>query len=162
MPQDENLENRADDPRVNERGNKVQKKGGGGRNTESFDPASTLVRPDMRVLVGPNREVLGKPLKHDDVLVVPEFFCAEDDWSIYYELVREMRDAQENPSANPNSQWISWHEGAHLISKNPNGSSRYQAIQDKIATYFGIEKKSVGTRFNWYRDASDWKVSLWI
>jgi len=30
-------------------------------------------------------------------------------------------------------------------------------IQTKIAKYFGIEHKSVGTRFNWYRDASDWK-----
>jgi hypothetical protein len=30
-------------------------------------------------------------------------------------------------------------------------------VQDKIAAYFGIEQKSVGTRFNWYRDSSDWK-----
>ena len=30
-------------------------------------------------------------------------------------------------------------------------------IQNKIATYFNINNKSVGTRLNWYRDSSDWK-----
>lgn len=63
-----------DDPRAQPgaaRG-KAQLHRGGGRNTASFDPSSTLVRPDMRVLVGPNRPVLDRPLKHDDVVVVPE------------------------------------------------------------------------------------------
>ena len=45
---------------------------------------------------------------------------------------------------------VSWHEGAHLISNNPSGSKTFSMIQDKIAKYFGIEHKSVGTRFNWY------------
>ena len=44
-----------------------------------------------------------------------------------------------------------------MISKNPEGSSTYQMILDKIANYYGIERKSVGTRFNWYVDSSDWK-----
>jgi len=33
----------------------------------------------------------------------------------------------------------------------------FQAIQDKMAAYFDIQQKSVGTRFNWYKDSSDWK-----
>jgi hypothetical protein len=36
------------------------------------------------VLIGPNRRVLGRPVKHDDVLVVPEFFCQEDDWFVHH------------------------------------------------------------------------------
>ena len=75
----------------------------------------------MRVVVGPNKPVYDK-LKHDDVVIVPEFFCKEDDWSLYYKLVEEMRievqQAEHNPD-NKGSEWISWHEGAHLISKNP-------------------------------------------
>mmetsp|Transcript_140730 Transcript_140730/g.448877 ORF Transcript_140730/g.448877 Transcript_140730/m.448877 type:complete len:155 (-) Transcript_140730:48-512(-) len=51
-----------------------------GRNTVSFDPASTLVRPSMRIIVGPRRERYGRPVRHDDVIIVPEFFCEEDDW----------------------------------------------------------------------------------
>jgi hypothetical protein len=27
------------------------------------------------------------------VVMVPEFFCKEDDWSIYYQLIEEMRQA---------------------------------------------------------------------
>lgn len=33
----------------------------------------------------------------------------------------------------------------------------FQQIQDKMAAYFDIQQKSVGTRFNWYKDSSDWK-----
>ncbi len=63
----------------------------GGRNTESFNPVSTLVRPAMRVLVG-RPPTAAKPrydgkLKHDDVVIVPEFFCAEDDWSMCVMIV---------------------------------------------------------------------------
>lgn len=99
-----------DDPRIS-RGEKIAKLRGGGRNTESFDPKSTLVRPDMRITIGPNKERLGSDIKikHDDVIVVPNFFCAEDDWSIYYDLIKEMRECQAQ--GKEKSQWISWHEG---------------------------------------------------
>ena len=48
----------------------------------------------MRVRVGPNKPVFNKPLKHDDVVVVPDFFCDEDDWDIYYKLIEEMTGVQ--------------------------------------------------------------------
>ena len=44
------------------------------------------------------------------------------------------------------------------MSHNPASSKTYQMIQEKISKYFNISHKSVGTRFNWYRDSSDWKV----
>lgn len=56
-----------------------------------------------------------------------------------------------------NSIGHSWHEGAHLISQNPSKCAKFQEIQNRIADYFGIANKSVGTRFNWYRDSADWK-----
>jgi hypothetical protein len=139
------LNDLVDDPRIGKSGQKHAKARGGGRNTESFDPKSTLVRPDMRIIVGPNRECLDRKIKHDDVVVVPEFFCKEDDWSIYYQLVEEMRAAQAEGLNK--SEWISWHEGAHLISMNPTGSPTFAAIQERISKYFGIANKSVGTRY---------------
>ena len=132
---------------------------GGARNTESFDPKSTLVRPEMRIIIGPNRETYvdkGKggpstrPIKHDDVIIVPEFFCKEDDWSLYYTLIEEMRAAQAD--GKPKADWKPWAEGAHLITDNPTHSKTYQMIQRKISTYFGINNEKVGTRFNWYTD----------
>lgn len=122
---------------------------------ESFDPKSTLVRPDMRILVG-SRESKPSQLKHDDVLVVPDFFCPKDNWDIYNTLVHEMRDLQKK--GEKGSEWISWHEGAHLISKNPTNSPTFQKILSEVAQYFSVaDLTSIGTRFNWYRDSNDWK-----
>ncbi len=42
-----------DDPRkVNPNNKNRIKTKGHGRNTESFDPNSTLIRPDMRIIIG--------------------------------------------------------------------------------------------------------------
>ena len=90
-----NLPQIKDDPRQFEKPEdkgKAQKQRGAGRNTESFDPKSTLVRPSMRIIVGPNQPQFSRKIKHDDVIIVPEFFCKEDDWSLYYKLIDEMRD----------------------------------------------------------------------
>eukprot|EP00035_Acanthoeca_spectabilis_P019196 m.416627 g.416627 ORF g.416627 m.416627 type:complete len:419 (-) comp16830_c1_seq28:59-1315(-) len=153
-PTDADLRAVNDDPRSG-RAFRQTTHGRKGRNTESFDPRSTFVRPDFRVRIGPNVPRYNKPLKHDDVVVVPEFFCAEDDWSLYYRLVEEMRAAQSDRK--DKSEWIPWHEGCHLISKGPEHSPTFKELLRRAADYFGIEMKSVGTRFNWYRDDKDWK-----
>jgi hypothetical protein len=48
--------------------------------------------------------------------------------------------------------------GANLIVKNPQDSPTFQKIISKLCEYFGIDAKSAGTRFNWYRDSCDWKA----
>eukprot|EP00934_Nitzschia_sp_Nitz4_P005413 Nitzschia sp. Nitz4//scaffold351_size16537//10630//12028//NITZ4_008853-RA/size16537-augustus-gene-0.1-mRNA-1//1//CDS//3329548887//5403//frame0 len=158
-PKDNRLGDLQDDPRGEDPTRRITKKAssrGNGRNTESFDPASTLVRPDLRVWVSSSKaSCLEKPLKHDDVVIVPGLFGEEDDWSMYYQLVEEMRDVQKQ--GDKGSEWISWHEGAHLISKNPTGSPTFTKVIDRLCEYFHIKKESIGSRFNWYRDSSDWK-----
>jgi len=153
---DEKLSNLSiKDPRGNDPNKRITSKGKG-RNTESFDPQSTIVRPDVRVWVGSrDKKSFDKPLKHDDVVIVPELFGDEDDWSIYYKLVEEMDTLQKENARG--SEYISWHEGAHLIVKNPKGSPTFERIIDRLCEYFNIQKKSSGTRFNLYRDSSDWK-----
>ena len=90
-----------DDPRGSDPTKRITKKAshrGNGRNTESFDPASTLVRPDLRIHVGSSRsKVFNRPLKHDDVVIVPELFGEEEDWTLYYQLVEEMREIHSDP-----------------------------------------------------------------
>eukprot|EP01031_Cornospumella_fuschlensis_P045742 gene45742-55986_t len=120
------VDNKSEDPRFRNGKKVLVKAKGNGRNTESFDPESTLVRPAMRIHVG-NKDGLGDlRIKHDDVVIVPNFFCEEDDHSIYHALIKEMREAQAQGTRQ--SEWISWHEGAHLISKNPTGSPTYTRI----------------------------------
>ena len=47
-------------------------------------------------------------------------------------------------------EWISWHEGAHLITKDPTGSATFSMLTEKISAYLNIKHEKVGTRFNWY------------
>ena len=160
QPKDENLPpNTQEDPRGADPTQRITQKAskrGAGRNTESFDPASTLVRPDVRVLVGnPNHKTFSKPLKHDDVVIVPELFGAESDWKLYYKLVEEMTELQNKQTKG--AEWMSWHEGAHLIVKKPEGSETFQRVIDTLCKYFNIRKESIGYRFNWYKDSTDWK-----
>jgi len=156
MTLDENLPTIPKDPRGDGERIKQKNKKKGGRNTESFDPASTLVRPSLRVQIGSaSISRFNKVLKHDDVVIVPELFGPEDDWKLYYQLVQEITELQEKQVAG--SEWISWHEGAHLIVKKPDKSPTFNTIVDCLCEYFGIQRKSVGTRFNWYKDSSDWK-----
>ena len=141
---DVNLPHLKDDPREQGPLGKAQRAALGlgvatGRNTESFDPKSTLVRPAFRIRVcSGTKPKYDKQLKHDDVVIVPEFFCSEDDWSLYYKLIDEMRESQQRGKpqgkrgAGP--EWQSWHEGAHLISKDPSGSKTYQEVQKKMGT----------------------------
>lgn len=61
----QNEDPRGDDP--TKRITQKAKRNGAGRNTESFDPADTLVRPDLRVWVGSN-EKRGTCIEHDAIL----------------------------------------------------------------------------------------------
>lgn len=112
-------------------------------------------RPLLRVITVRSSEQYSRPISHDDVIVVPEFFCTHDDWSTYYKLLHEMRQSQA--SGDRKAEWMSWHEGAHLLSQNPTGSPTYQKVLDKLCKYFSVAEGNRGTRFNWYRDGSDWK-----
>ncbi|CAJ1406643.1 unnamed protein product, partial [Effrenium voratum] len=112
-------------------------------------------RPSMRVITVPASRRYAGPVKHDDVVIVPEFFCKEEDWETYYALIQEMRQSQAN--GDRKAEWISWHEGAHLLSQNPSGSRTYNKVLERMCEYFKAAEGNRGTRFNWYRDGSDWK-----
>lgn len=122
-------------------------------------PKSWPARPSMRIITvpapGPDPKPYARAVSHDDVIVVPEFICKEDDWGLYYQLIKEVRESQA--AGLRNSEWLSWHEGAHLLSKNPTGSKTFEWIQRRMCDYFSVAAGDQGTRFNWYRDASDWK-----
>ena len=62
----------------------------------------------MRIIIGRCTDEYDQILKNDDIVVVPEFFCSFDDWSIYYKLVQEMRESQTTGNFK-NSDWISWY-----------------------------------------------------
>jgi hypothetical protein len=143
---------------------------------DSFDPTSTYHhRPDIRIHVSLRGESTtltsttttkqqhhySRPLRHDDVVIAPAFFGATHDWTLYHTLLQEMthlsQQHQQQSRPNEEQHWVAWHEGAHLIVKNPQGSPTYNRIVHELCTYFQIRKDTIGTRFNWYKDSTDWK-----
>eukprot|EP00929_Paragymnodinium_shiwhaense_P072885 TRINITY_DN369_c1_g5_i1.p1 TRINITY_DN369_c1_g5~~TRINITY_DN369_c1_g5_i1.p1 ORF type:complete len:692 (-),score=144.76 TRINITY_DN369_c1_g5_i1:305-2347(-) len=119
-------------------------------------PASSQCgRPAMRIVARELTERYNRPVSHDDIIIVPNLFCEAEDWNIYYKLIKEMRDSQA--AHEKKAEWIPWHEGAHLLSQNPTGSRTFHAVLDKLGKYLDISESNRGTRFNWYRDGSDWK-----
>ena len=53
--------------------------------------------------------------------------CMPDGYWTVRRLVEEMRASQSEGVKG--SEWISWAEGAHLISQNPSGSPTFRMIQ---------------------------------
>jgi len=120
------------------------------------DQDASCTRPSMRVITVLDPREL-KSVRHDDVVIIPNFICEEDDWDVYYRLLQEMRENQAQGERQ--AEWVSWHEGSHLLTKNPKNSTTFQDILSRICESFAIEQHGgdIGTRFNWYRDGSDWK-----
>ena len=54
-----------------------------------------------------NVKKFNEPLKHDDIVIVPELFGPESNWDIYYKLVSEMGECKRHPT--------------HMISEDNKG-----------------------------------------
>lgn len=126
-----------------------QRNRGRGRNSESFDPKSTWVTPDFRVRVLLSNQVV-PTLTHDDICILPDFFARLEDWTLYDKLLIEM-------NAHPVG-WSPWHEGLHLIHKNPEQSLLFNSIINRLCQHFRIHTDTMAVRFNWYASSTDWKA----
>ena len=137
IDEDRRLEKLNDDPRYHpgaELG-KAQKaamgiKGLHGRNTASFDPHSTLVRPAMRIIYGRKGHEFGSFTKPDDVVVVPEFLCDLRDHTAASHVIGELKKSAEelDPKALPSIGSLTArmcqyfqvnHEEAEAVGQNP-------------------------------------------
>jgi len=131
---------------------KRQDKYSQGRNADSFDPKTTLCRPDMRVRIETNTKIYPHPIKSDDVIITPNFEVRAD---LYEKLVYEMKDLQNRHVKD--SDYISWACGTHLLVKNPDESQTFQYIINRICDYYSVDPKTISVRFNMYKDDVDWK-----
>lgn len=118
-------------------------------NTETFEPSHAP--PDMRIiLASPKKQYT--PL---DVIVAPNLFCEESDFTIYNSLLQEIASS----NIPHDDLWKLWHGDTHLIADDhvawKQACPTFKRIVDKIADYFAMDIKA--TRFNWYRDNREWK-----
>lgn len=131
--------------------NKKKQKNRRKKNTQSFEPDHSP--PDMRLLVANSDEPLQTPLTERDVIVIPNFFKNRE---IYNELLREM----ENCGFEKEQLWKLWHGDSHLIADDKLGNWKakcptFMMVINRMKEYFNMDIKA--TRFNWYKDNTDWK-----
>jgi hypothetical protein len=128
------------------------------RNTESFVPSDKPA--DMRMVYTTVKNTVKKDDNHykkeyhaRDVFVVNDLFT---DFS-YDLLLREI-----NESGVPAEELFKlWHGDSHLIADDhsrvdwKSKCPTFRKVIERIKTYFNMDVKA--TRFNLYRDGSDWK-----
>ena len=65
----------------------------------------------------------------------------------------------KDSGVNEDKLWKSWHNDSHMIADDKqlrkDKSPVFNMVIDRIRDYFGMDIKA--TRFNWYRDCSEWK-----
>jgi hypothetical protein len=121
------------------------------KNTVSFDP--DLSAPDMRIHVETSKDKFPIACAENDVILLPKFF---DNDTFYDKLLLEM----ENCGFEQNKLWKLWHGDNHLIADDKLGNWKnkcpmFMAVVNRLKDYFSMDVKA--TRFNWYKDNTDWK-----
>ena len=125
------------------------------KNTESFEPNYNPA--DMRVLVevAEDNKNTRLALQSKDVVIVPDLFCKEEDWTIHNQLLDEM----DKCGIDSDKLWKLWHGDSHMIADDGTRFKEkcptFLKVLDRIRDYFGMDIKA--TRFNLYRDDKDWK-----
>ena len=125
------------------------------KNTESFEPF--FESGDMRIMIGdPTKPNYDHDIKSRDVVLVNNLFgSALDSDNIYSKILAEINDTGIDDS----QLFKLWHGDTHMIAddhlKWKSKCPTFNMIIDKIKSYFQIDIKA--TRFNWFRDSSDFK-----
>mmetsp|Transcript_13360 Transcript_13360/g.17625 ORF Transcript_13360/g.17625 Transcript_13360/m.17625 type:complete len:400 (+) Transcript_13360:138-1337(+) len=124
------------------------------KNTTCFDPCHKPA--DMRVLFGGTTREYPRRYKVRDVVVAPSILCEENDLTLYSQLLEEIQ------ASGSHSLFVPWHGDSHLIANDRDragkwkeDSSAFRYVIQRIEEYFKMDVKA--TRFNWYRDSSEWK-----
>jgi hypothetical protein len=125
------------------------------RNTENFEPCHKPA--DLNILIGkPNDELFYLDnYTANDIIIVPNFIKELNSNDTYNKLLNEIKES----GVNENELWKLWHGNNHLIADDhlpwKDKSPVFNRIIDQISKYFKMNIKS--TRFNWYKDSTDWK-----
>ena len=125
------------------------------KNTETFIPS---YQPrDMTVCIGnPKNSTYNKMISTRDVIYVPDLFSDVND---YYDKLLEEIGIATLSGVEEKGVWKLWHGDSHLIADDhlnwKNKCPTFNHIIKRLTEYFGMDVKA--TRFNWYRDSSEWK-----
>lgn len=132
---------------------KLLKSNNSRKNTETFEPS--FQPPDMRIILKDEGDVYNRPYASNDVVVVSGLFCKENDFTMYNQLLAELKATGKEDEG----LWKMWHGDTHFIAddhlKWKNSCNVFLSVIKKIEKYFGMDVKA--TRFNWYKNSDQWK-----
>ena len=122
------------------------------KNTESFEPDHS--NPDMRIIIGNNNKY-NKEIETRDIILSNNLFCQDENLEIYNSLLEEIKQT----NIDEDKLWKLWHGDTHLIADDhlewKKKCPTFNKLIEKIEKYFEMDIKA--SRFNFYRDSSDWK-----
>ncbi|GLD96086.1 hypothetical protein PINS_up004764 [Pythium insidiosum] len=130
------------------------------KNTECFEPMNRPV--DLRVTydLGTSKDTFSTSLTSRDVLLAPNIFNDFKKGELYTRLVHEI----DNCGVPEERLLKMWHgndkiDGTHLIADDKTrwktNCPTFQLVIDRLKAFFKLNVQA--TRFNWYRDTSQWK-----
>lgn len=123
------------------------------KNTESFEPLQKPV--DMRIVCDLGHSTSTIPVQSRDVILAPNVFSDFAPKDLYQRLEMEIMSCGV-----PRDQLLKlWHGDSHFIAddhtKWKDKAPTFAMVLDRIRTFFNMDIKA--TRFNWYKDTSQWK-----
>lgn len=126
------------------------------KNTETFIPSHKPA--DTRILYtdGSNlASVYPNIYQSRDLFIVNNLFAYNEN-EMYEKLLKEIKDT----GSEEKGLWKLWHGDSHLIADDhikgwKEKCPAFASVIEIFKNYFNIDIKA--TRFNWYRDGSDWK-----
>lgn len=130
------------------------------KNTECFEPMTKPV--DMRIVCdnGSLGDKMTTTLSSRDVLLAPNVFGDFKHGELYERLMQEL-----NSCDIPQEKLLKmWHgndkiDGTHLIVDDKTRWKQqcptFKLVIDRIKSFFNMDIQA--TRFNWYKDTSQWK-----
>ena len=114
-------------------------KGLHGRNTASFDPRSTLVRPAMRIIYGRKGHELGSITKPDDVIVVPELICDASDQSVANRVLADLKKSEK---------------------LDPKDIAAVRSLTARMCQYFQVDHDDALVLVRWHQSSSSAAIEL--
>jgi hypothetical protein len=137
---------------------KPQKKKKHVKNTETFKPINKN-DVDMRLIIHDSyyKSKFDEQLTNKDVVLINNLFSDYAPLEIYYNLVKEI----ETCGIHTDELLKLWHGDSHLIAddkmKWKDNCPTFAMITDRVKEYFNMSIPDNSTRFNWYKDTSQWK-----
>lgn len=123
------------------------------KNTETFEPLAKPV--DIRIVCDLDCNKSSIPVQTRDVVLAPNVFADFAPKALYQQLEAEIMSCGV-----PQDQLLKlWHGDTHFIADDhlqwKKKAPTFAMVLDRIRNYFEMDIKA--TRFNWYKDTSQWK-----